>query len=170
MDKNARAGRRCDRILADIAHRFLGIPAEEFGGIGDFAARIGQRFAVLDGDEFRQPLGVAHDQFIRLAQHFGAFARLLAGPGGKRAACRIKRGHGVLDRRARNRSDLVLRCRIDDVETPAIRRFAPLAADPQIGRDVGEKIVVHGHGFALPHFPDAAQRTTRAADRDGLSF
>ena len=36
------------RISPDIAHRLLGEPAEEFRGIGDLAARIRQRLAVLD--------------------------------------------------------------------------------------------------------------------------
>ena len=36
------------------AHRFLGVPAEELGGIGDFAARVAQRLAVLERDQRRR--------------------------------------------------------------------------------------------------------------------
>jgi hypothetical protein len=61
--------------------RLLGVPAEELGGIGHLAARIRQRLAVLDGDQLRQPLGVAHDQLEGLAQDLAALARLLRGPG-----------------------------------------------------------------------------------------
>src|SRR4029450_13171762 len=38
------------------AHRPPRVPAEELGGIGHPPARVRQRLAVLDGDEFRQPL------------------------------------------------------------------------------------------------------------------
>jgi len=58
---------------------------------------------------------------------------------------------GVLDASARYRRDDVLGRRIDHVEAAAIGGFAPFAADPQIGRNVGEKIVVHGHGHILPY-------------------
>ena len=69
---------------------------------------------------------------------------LLRGPAGEGVAGGIDRGLGVLDGRARHRGDLVLGRRIDHVEAAAVGGFAPLAADPQIGRDIGEKIVVHG--------------------------
>ena len=45
--------------LAEVADRFLGVPAEELGGIGGFGARVRQRLAVLERDEPRDPLGVA---------------------------------------------------------------------------------------------------------------
>src|SRR6266496_1227644 len=51
------------RWYAEEAVRNLGIPAEELGRVGHLAARIRQRLAVLDGDQLREPLGVAHDQF-----------------------------------------------------------------------------------------------------------
>ena len=59
VHQHARPRRKCDRILPDVAHRFLGEPAEELRGVSDFAAQIRQRLAVLDGDELGQPLGVA---------------------------------------------------------------------------------------------------------------
>src|SRR6266478_3106957 len=47
------------------------------------AARVRQRLAVLDRDQFCQPLGIAHDQFVGLAQDLRTLARLLRGPAGE---------------------------------------------------------------------------------------
>src|SRR5580704_15549629 len=55
--------------VAIAAGKFLGVPAEEFRRVSDFAARVGQRLAVLDGDELCQPFGVAHDEFVGFAQN-----------------------------------------------------------------------------------------------------
>src|SRR5216684_1668423 len=74
----------------------IGISASMVSGVSDAglsttgqpaasAGRIRQRLAVLDGDELRQPLGVANDQLIRLAEDFAALARFLRGPGRERA-------------------------------------------------------------------------------------
>src|SRR5262249_19878172 len=72
------------------------VPAEELGGRGDLAARIGQRLAVLDGDELGEPLGVAHDQLEGFAQDFRALARLPAGPALEGGARGVDRGLGVV--------------------------------------------------------------------------
>src|SRR5262249_23448006 len=77
LPHHARAGGGGARALADGAHRLLRVPAEELGGISNFAARIRERLAVLDGDQLGEPLGVAHDQLEGLAQDFRALARLL---------------------------------------------------------------------------------------------
>src|SRR5262245_45252447 len=61
LHNHTRARRRPVVELPEIAHPFLGIPAEECGRVGHLAARVRQRLAVLDRDELRQPLGVAHD-------------------------------------------------------------------------------------------------------------
>src|SRR5437588_758356 len=47
--------------------------------------------------------------------------------------------------RAPDAGVLVLGRGIDHVETRAVGCLAPFAADPQIGRHVGEQVVVHGH-------------------------
>ena len=120
MNEDAGAGSRGARNLADVAHRFFRVPAEELGGIGDLAAGIGQCLAVLDGDQLGEPLGVAHDQLIGLAQDLGALARLSPGPARKGIARRIDRGLGVLHRGARNRSDFVLGRRIEHIEAATV--------------------------------------------------
>jgi hypothetical protein len=118
------------RHLADIAHGFLGVPAEEFGGIGYLAARIGQRLAVLQRDQFGEALGVAHDQLVSLAQNLGALARLASGPALESGVGGIDRGLGVVHRGAGDRGDLALGRRVDHVETGAVGRFTPFSADP----------------------------------------
>ena len=102
--------------MTDITDGFLGVPAEELGGIGDFAARIRQRLAVLQRDQFRKTLGVAHDDLEGLAQNFSALARLLGGPGRERFLRGVDGALGVLNRGARHRSDDLFGRRIDDVE------------------------------------------------------
>ena len=147
---------------AEIAHALLGVPAEELGGVGHLAARVRQRLAVLDGDELGEPLGVAHDQLVGLAQNFAALARLLRGPGPERALRGVERGLGVVDAGAGDRGDLVLGRRIDHVEARAVGGLFPFAADPQIGRDVGEKVVVCSHDCTLHSvIPGATAGRTR---------
>ena len=158
------AGARRQR--AEIAHRLLGVPAEEFGRIGDLAARIRQRLAVLDRDQLGEPFGVAHDQFERLAQDLAAFARLARGPAGEGGFRGIERGLGVFDGGAGDRGDLLLGRRIDHVEAAAVGGLAPFAADPEIGRNIGEKIVVH----AASRFRRAlAERRSHASSTVALS-
>ena len=147
LDENARTRRRRGRHLADVAHAFLRIPTEELGRVGDLAAAVGQRLAVLQRDELREPLGVGHDQLVGLAQDLGALTRLLSRPAGERRLRRIDGRLRVLDRGARHVADLLLGRRIDDVEARAVGGLLPLAADPQIGGNIGKQIVVGGARF-----------------------
>src|SRR6185437_14159611 len=121
------------------------IPAEEYRGIGYLAARIRQRFSILERDQLRETLRVAHDQLIGLAQDFRPLARLASGPALECAFGRVERCLSIIDRGAGNRGDLALRRRIDHVETAAIGCLAPLAADPEVGRNIGEQVVVVSH-------------------------
>ncbi len=70
-------------------------------------------------------------------------ARLLRGPGRESGVGRIDCGLGVLNRGAGHRSDGLFGRRVDDVETAAVGGLFPFAADPEVGRHVGEKIFVH---------------------------
>ena len=109
MHEHARAGGWRHAVLAEIAHALLRVPAEELGGVGHLAARIRQRLAVLDGDQLRQPFGIAHDEFVGLAQDFAALARLLRRPGAECGLGGVERRLGVVDGGARNRGDLAAR-------------------------------------------------------------
>ena len=146
------AGAGCGRVieLAEVAHRLFRVPAEEFGGIGHLGTRIRQRLAILQRHQLGDALGVAHDQLEGLAQNFAALARLLRRPGGKGFARGVDRSLGIVNRGAGNRGDDVFGRRIDHVEALAVRRFAPGAADPEVGRHTREKIVIHG--FFLTFF------------------
>src|SRR5207245_2577719 len=55
----------------------------------------------------------------------------------------VDRGLSVRDGRARDRGDLVLGRRIDDVEAALIGGRAPFPPDPQIGRNIRGQIIVH---------------------------
>ena len=101
LHHHARAGGGRVVELADVAHRFLGVPAEEFGRVEHLALGIRERLAVLDGDQLGEALGVAHDQLERLAQDLGALARLARRPALERALRGVDRGLGVVDARAR---------------------------------------------------------------------
>src|SRR5262249_18780609 len=127
---------------------------EELGGVQDLALGVAQRLAVLDGDELCDAFGVANDQLIGLAQDFCALARLARRPAFEGVGRRVDGGLGVLDARARNRSDLVLGRGVDDVEALIVGGLAPFSADPEVGRDVSEKIVVHDNTYA-----DSERRT-----------
>src|SRR5262249_57279863 len=67
-----------------------------------------------------------------------------AGPALEGGARGIDRGLGIFHGCAGDRGDLVLGRGIENVETAAVGGFAPFAADPQIGRNVGKKIFIHG--------------------------
>src|SRR5438093_1005517 len=101
-------------------------------------ARDGLTLTTPAGTPASPRLGIAHDQLERFAQDLAALARLLGGPGRECGAGGIHRRLGVLDRGTRDRGHRVLRCRVYDVEASAVRRLAPLSADPEIGRHIGE--------------------------------
>ena len=157
-------------FCAEIAHAFLRVPAEELGGVGHLAARVRQRLAVLDGDQLREPLGVAHDQLVGLAQDLAALARLLRGPGAERGLRGVERGLGVVDEALATEAILLLGRRIDHVEARAVGGFLPFAADPQVGRDVGEQIVVGGHGVSPPSFRGCAEGANPESRNTHLSL
>ena len=171
------------RDFADVAHGLFGVPAEELGRVGDLGARVGERLAVLERHQLGEAFGVADDQLERLAQHFGALARFLGGPAVHRGAGGVDRGLGVLDARAGDRGNRFLGRRVDDVKALVVGGFAPLAADVEIGRNVGEQIVVHGSVLLFPAHvrglrtisdlilrSEAAGRASRMATVNALTF
>ena len=52
-----RTRRRGRRPCPDAAHRLLGVPAEELGGVGHLAACVGERLAVLQRDQLGELVG-----------------------------------------------------------------------------------------------------------------
>ena len=159
VHQDARARRRRDRILADIAHA----PPRRTSGRTPRHRRPRRAnptsalpFSMVIS--FARRSCVAHDQLEGFAQDLAALARLLGGPAGKGGGGGVERRLGVVDRAAGDRGDLVLGGRIDHVEAAAVGGFAPFAADPKVGRNVGEKIVVHGVvSFTLLFRPGRAE-------------
>ena len=144
LHENARAARRRPHHVADVAHGLFREPAEEFRGIGDLAAGIGERLAVLERHQPGEPILFGHDEFEGLAQDFRTRARRPGRPIGKGLRRGIESGEPVLGRRTRDRGDDVFGRRVDHIETAAIGRFARATVDPQAGRNIGEEIVCMG--------------------------
>ena len=57
------------------AHRLLGVPPEELGGVGDLALGVAHRLAVLAHDQLGQLLGVVDEDLEAAPQHLGANPR-----------------------------------------------------------------------------------------------
>ena len=75
LDEDAVGAGGGDGELAVEAHRLLGEPAEELGGIGDLAGGVGQRLAVLERDELGQHLAALEHQLEAAAEDLRALAR-----------------------------------------------------------------------------------------------
>src|SRR5262249_61631296 len=86
----------------------------------------------------------ARVQVDGLARDLGPRARLLAARGGEGGARSVARGFGVVKGGAGARGVFVLGRGVDHVEAAAVGRFAPLPADPQVGRNIGEEVFIHG--------------------------
>ena len=96
-DALVRPGRR--NRVAVRALAFLGEPLDERRAIGDLAARLGERLALLGGHDLRQVFLVRHHQVEPLAQDHGALLRGLRAPrrprtlGGLDGALRLGAAH-----------------------------------------------------------------------------
>ena len=71
-----------DGEAAVDAHRLLGEPAEELGGVGDLAAGLGQRLAHLERHQQGQVLLALQEQVVGPAQDVAALAGRHRGPRG----------------------------------------------------------------------------------------
>ncbi len=115
------------------AHGLLGIPAEEFGGIGDFAARVGQRLAVFQGD---QVASIPRPSIISSKHRRRISARWRGGglaPAGGGLVGGIDRGHGIGEGRIGD-------CRQESSSVEGSKTRMPLAGAshlPPMNRPVG---------------------------------
>ena len=133
-DDLVRAG-RCRRERPVEPDGFLAVPAEELGGIGDLAAGIGQRLAVLARDQRGEFVGATRTSGrTRGAGSRRVFAaRTRPTPMRRvplRRSPRSHRGVGVRDGR-----DHLAGRRIEHVEALPVGSRDVLAADAQFGRD-----------------------------------
>ena len=95
-------GVRRDRVAVD-ALALLAEPLDEGGGIGDLAARLGQRLALLGGHQGREILLVRHHQIEPFAQDLGALLGGLGAPAGQCLVGRLDRLAGLLGAHPRAR-------------------------------------------------------------------
>jgi ParB family chromosome partitioning protein len=110
------AGR--DGVVPVRPHRLLREPAQELGGVGHLAARLGQRLAHLADDQAGQLVGAGDHPLVRAPQDLAALARR---PGRPLAGGRGRRGDGgdpVVGPGGLERLDRLARGRVDDVEMP----------------------------------------------------
>ena len=147
--------RRSDAERTVDANRLLGVPAEELGGVGDLATGIGERLAVLEGDQPCELVGVLHHQLPRAPQDLAPLARRRRRPrrlrlgGASHAADRVVRCCPPLPRRPPPRSP---GSRRRSAPRPAV---APLATDQQLGLHVH---IMHGSDARRSTAPDQARR------------
>ncbi len=150
LRNDARAGRGRHVDLADVAHGLFGVPAEELRRIEHFALlnpRAPCRFRCVISLAKRSASRTMSSKALR---RISARSRGLRAAQPSNASCAASIASlGVLHARARHGSDLVLGRRVDHVEARAVGGFAPFAADPEVGRNVGEEVVVHGHDAIL---------------------
>ena len=117
-----------DDVAVD-ALGLLGEPLEEGGAVGDLAARLGQRLALLAGHQEREVLLVGHHQVEPLAQDRRALlgGRSCASP--ERPLGRLDRAPGLGDAHARHGADDLAVGRIGDLDRRAVVGVDPGAVD-----------------------------------------
>jgi hypothetical protein len=132
---------------AGEANGFLGVPAEEFGGVGDLGASIGECLAVLERNEEGEVVETLRQELERPAQRLSPFPWSHACPGvlsrgrardrcdGIGVGCRTNLGDGLLGRR------------IDHLEGRVIGCFTPRAADEERRRQSSYQVGRHHSGF-----------------------
>ena len=95
------------------ARGFFGVPAEEFGRIGNLAPRIAQRLAVLKRDQPGKFFGVFRHQGEPATQDFRALTRRRVAPTLRSFVRSINSAHRVVDGCIRNAAQRVATGRID---------------------------------------------------------
>jgi hypothetical protein len=133
----ARVGAR-DRLAVGAA-RFFGKPLDEGGAVDDFAARLGERLALLGGHDARQVVGMLQHQVEPAQQHRVALLRALRAPRGRSALRSRDRGRGVDGAEVGRLRQLAPGRRVADRE--ARRAADPFAVDQAVGlqqRGVGQ--------------------------------
>ena len=103
--------RRGDYIAIDTL-RLLGEPLDERGAIGDLAARLGQRLALLSRHQSRKILAMLDDQLEPATQDGGALLCGFRAPFGKSARSSLDCRARLIDTAIRNLRDLFARGRI----------------------------------------------------------
>ena len=119
---------RGDRVAVD-ALGFFAEPFEERRRVGDLAARLGERLALLGGHQLREVLLVRHHQVEPAAHDGRALLRGLAAPRRKRARGRVDRGAGFRAPEPRHGAEDLAGRRVVDVDHAARAGVHPGAVD-----------------------------------------
>jgi hypothetical protein len=117
-----------DRIAVD-ALALLGEPLDKGGGIGDLAARLGQRFALLGGHQTGEIFLVGHHQLVPAAQDLGPLFGGAGAPGGPGARRRRDRPPGFLGAHLRHGAEPLAARRVLDGKGGPADRVDPFAID-----------------------------------------
>ena len=115
------------------AHRLLGVPSEELGGVRDFTLGITHRLAVLAHDQLGQLLRVVDEDLEAAPQHLRPDPRRGRRPSSLRHVRGVARGDGVGRCPGGDLRELLARGRIDDRDPLPRRSVPPLVADQQLG-------------------------------------
>ena len=112
VDQDTVRTRRRMTKLSRNTNRLFGIPAKELGGIGNLASRVGQRLAVLEGNQCREFLAVLAHQLVPASQDLRTLPRRCGAPacGGRLGSVHCQ--HGVIDGGIGHFSQHLARCRI----------------------------------------------------------
>ena len=127
--------RRAGDALAVGALAFLGEPFEERGGVGHFAARLGERLARFGGDQPGEVVLVREQACLQAHQQGGALLGRGLPPGGQRGFGGGDRAPGFGSAHQRNFGEAVAASRIAYRETAAVVGGEPAVADAGQGTE-----------------------------------
>ena len=130
--------------MALSAHRLLGVPAEELRRVGDLAARVGERLAVLPDDQPREVVGTLGHELEGAPQHLGTLPGRRRRPGGERGRRGAHRRKPILDRCVGDRRDHLAGGGIVNVEGLAVGGVHPAPVDHQLRRCADRLGIQHG--------------------------
>ena len=113
---------RGDRLAVDPL-RLLGVPLDEGGAVEDLALRLGQRLALLGGEDHREVVGRLDHQVEPAAQDRRPLLRGQGRPCGERTVGGVDRPPDVVARRARDGAERQAVGGVDDLEArPVLAR------------------------------------------------
>ena len=127
--------RLVDREAAVDAHRLLGVPAEEVGGVGDLGLGLGDRLAHLERHQQREVVGALDDRVVGAAQDVAALARGDVAPRRRTSSWAAVSAALASSTVASATSASVSPVDGSSTVSVAPAGVAPLAADEQLGLD-----------------------------------
>jgi hypothetical protein len=130
----------------------IGEPLDDVGAGQHLPARLGERLALLHGQQPRDRVDALADQARRGAHHRGALVRGHEAPSIEAAPRRGQREIEVGGRRVGHATDALAGGRVDHVERLGARRVSPLVVDEQAGVGIGG---ISGHAQPRVELPSS---------------